>query len=206
VGFARRRGIVKRLAPIVILAMLMVALIAPPGAAQKVDLPEEPIALAGVTTFGAIEARTGEYAGDPGFLPGWDHFLDPAFNRCDVIEASLEMTGKHSAVLETWELCLSAAPMPPPRLTVWDVDISSGGQVKMEARYEYDYRPEFTGCAMNGTYPVYHGSFDGESFYAATQFHGICDGGLFWGDFGINEEIGPLHATFTVELDVILDG
>lgn len=196
----------KRLVPTVILAMLLVGLIATPGAAKKVDLPEEPIALAGVTTFGAIEARTGEYAGDPGFLPGWDHFMDPAFNRCDVIEASLEMTGKHSAVLETWELCLSAAPMPPPRLTVWDVDISSGGRVKMEARIDNDPRPGLTGCAMNGTYPVYRGSFDGKSFYAATHFHGICDGGEFWGLFGINKDIGPLHATFTVELDVLSDG
>lgn len=116
------------------------------------------------------------------------------------------MTDRHSAVLETTESCLSAVTLAPPRLTAWDVDISSGGRVKMEARVDNDIRPELTGCAMNGTYPVYHGSFDGEFFYAATHFHGICDGGLFWGMFGINKDIGPLHATFTVELDVLLDG
>jgi hypothetical protein len=155
-----------------------------------------------VTTFGAIEARTGDHAGTPGFLPGWDHFMDPAFNRCDVIDATLTMTGEHTAVLETWELCLSAAPMPPPRLTEWNVDITPSGRIKMQARVDEDVRPMMTGCDMNGPYPVYRGSFDGESLHAATHFHGICDGGVFWSSFGITKDIGPIHATFTVELDV----
>ena len=33
-----------------------------------------------------------------------------------------------------------------------------------------------------------------------------CHGGFFISDFGINRDIGPIHATFTVKLELITDG
>jgi hypothetical protein len=115
------------------------------------------------------------------------------------------MTGTHTGVLTTVEQCLAAAIIEPPRAPVsWDVHISSAGILKMEPRFDMpDVRPMVTGCGMNGTYPVHHGRFDGSHLYAATEFHGICDGGLFWGEFGIDAADGPLHATFEVILDVV---
>ena len=63
---------------------------------------------------------------------------------------------------------------------------------------------EHTGCKVNGTFPVYHGRFDGESLTAASHFHGICDGGTMWGPlFGVSEDGGPLHVTFAIELQVV---
>ena len=60
-----------------------------------------------------------------------------------------------------------------------------------------------TGCDLNGTYPIYHGHFDGKHFYAATHYNGICDGGFGWKNFGITEESGPIHVTYEFILDVV---
>lgn len=181
--------------------MLFTAMTAPAGGAEDSN---DVYSLTGLTTYGAVETRTGEYAGDPGFLPGWDHLMDPAYNRCKVVFSTLEMTGKHTGVLTTVEQCLAALPVEPPRPPVaWDVHISTSGILRMQPQVnDVEELRAITGCGMNGLYPVYRGHFDGESLYAATDFHGICDGGLFWGDFGISKDVGPLHATFEVILDV----
>jgi len=68
------------------IAGLFVALVALPGTAkQEEKLLPDPINFEGYVAYGAIEARTGEYAGDP--VPWavkqgvpWNHLMDPAYN------------------------------------------------------------------------------------------------------------------------------
>jgi hypothetical protein len=62
--------------------------------------------------------------------------------------------------------------------------------------------PYLTGCSINGTFPIYHGHFDGERLYAATHYNSICDGGFAWSKFGIGAEDGPIHVTYEFDLRV----
>jgi len=68
---------------------------------------------------------------------------------------------------------------------------------------------EHTGCNPSGTFPVYHGSFDGESLSAATHFHGLCGEGTSWTDPNFPSDIPfpegyvPVNAYFGFELTVV---
>jgi len=206
------------------IAGLFVALVAAPGAAKKDSLKDMPVLEgSGETTFGAVEVWTGDPAGDwirhpishelvPGpikGIAGWYALMDPEHNRCDVSEATLEWTGKTTAVLETWEV---NCPLFPPRHHTRIAHITPGGAVTLSGDPNPAYPPDDegnhwlvkrSGCELNGTFPVYHGTYDFESrhLYAETHFHGICDGGTAWGYmFGIGKEDGPLHATFTIDI------
>lgn len=156
--------------------------------------------------------------------PDWTALMDPNYNRCAVVDSgipkggdesdrawtSLEWTGKNTAVLTTVEKCPLFGPWMP-RIHTRPVHITPGGAVKLGA----DSVPFFpdvdgehwlksaSGCGLNGTFPVYHGTFDWDTgiLQAESHFHGICDDGERWGKaFGIGKEDGPMHATFTIDL------
>jgi hypothetical protein len=155
--------------------------------------------LSGDTTYAAIEARTGEYAGHPDVWGPGGAFMDPAFNRCTA-EATLEMTDRNTAELRLVETCFG---MERPA-DVFDVHLTPSGIVKMTPRSPADYAAgtaAATGCALNGPYPTYHGTFDGTHLSVSSEFHGLCDGGFFWGPFGgITTDNGPIHASFGIDL------
>ncbi len=191
-------------------AALAVAIVALPSAAKDKPLPDDVVFTGGVSTFGAVVARTGEFAGShvPLWNPAspWQHLMDPNFNKCNVTSATLTWIRKNTAELVTVEMC----PLFGERIKTWDVHITPGGALKMTNKNPLPlvdgkhWLVERTGCELNGTFPMYHGHFDGEHLYAATHFHGICDGGTMWGNahHGIGQEDGPLHATFDYLLRV----
>ena len=162
---------------------------------------DSPVALSGDTTYAAIEARTGEYAGNPDFWGPGNAFMDPAFNRCTA-EATLQMTGRNAAILTMVETCFGRVDPPD----FFDVHLTPSGIVKMTPQDPEGYAAgtaAATGCALNGPYPTYHGTFDGTRFSVSSEFHGLCDGGFFWGPFGgITTDNGPIHASFGIDLSV----
>ena len=101
---------------------LAVGLVALPGAAKEKQLPEQVVFAEGEFRMGAIEARTGEYAGyipsedsaAIGGVAGWTNFMDPNYNYCLVTEATLTWTGKNTAVLVTLETCSPRGGLPSP--------------------------------------------------------------------------------------------
>lgn len=196
-------------------ATLFVVLAAAPGIAEPDKELPEPVDFVGSVHYGAIEARTGEYAGDtvppplaagPWGSVGWEQLMDPAFNYCNV-EGTLTWTDKNTALLETVETC------PPWRVIFGPtehhkvVHITKGGAIKMTPSPDYPTNwqklPEWTGCDLNGTFPVYHGYFDGEHLYASAHYNSLCDGGTRWVKFGIGLEDGPIHITYYFDLDVV---
>ncbi|MEN8165785.1 MAG: hypothetical protein ABFS37_16770 [Acidobacteriota bacterium] len=196
---------------VLVIAALAVAIVALPSAAKERDLPD-PINLEGYVAYGAIEARTGEYAGGPVLWPvpvPWDHLMDPAYNRCAVASATLTWIEKNTALLDTVELCPPwRGPLPSPTEHHKIVHITHGGAVKMSPApgpVMWPMLPKMTGCDLNGTFPIYHGHFDGEHFYAAAHYNSICDGGTGWSKFGISAESGPIHVTYEFSLDVVGD-
>ncbi|MEN8041811.1 MAG: hypothetical protein ABFR95_09945 [Actinomycetota bacterium] len=207
----------RRFVIVLAVAALAVGMIALPSAANNEPTPDDIVFASGETTFGAVMARTGEPAGNfvplpflrPGWehlFPGWQHLMDPDYNRCTVVSATLTWIEQHTYELATHEEC----PLFPPRYKTWDVRITPGGAVKMTNKYPpplvngKHWLVERTGCELNGTFRMYHGHFDGEHLYAASHFHGICDGGTVWGNahHDVGHEDGPIHATFDISLYV----
>jgi len=124
----------------------------------------------------------------------------------------LTWTGKNTAELDTVEVCPSwRCPepgkmcIPSPQAHHKIVHVTHGGAVKMSPNPDYPVMwpmlPGMTGCDLNGTFPIYHGHFDGDHFYAAAHYNSICDGGTGWINFGISEEDGPIHVTYEFSLD-----
>ncbi|MDJ0955048.1 MAG: hypothetical protein QNJ81_15320 [Acidimicrobiia bacterium] len=199
---------------VLMVASLFVAFAAAPGSADKKELPEEVHFTSGYVAYGAVEAWTGDYAGDvkKPFMKGdWDQLMDPNFNRCLIVGATLTWVDKNTAVLMTDEDCRARGPLPPrpaPDGLVHHhkiVHITNGGAVKMTPGPDsetWKIVPEVTGCGVNGTFPVYHGRFDGEHLYATSHYHGPCDGGSVWTNFGIGLEDGPIHVTYEFSLHV----
>jgi hypothetical protein len=208
--------IMRRWLIVLTIAGLFVALIAAPGAAKKKALPD-PINFEGYVAYGAIEARTGEYAGGPvpwavkAGVP-WYHLMDPTYNRCAVTSATLTWIGKNTALLDTVEECPEwRGPIPSPKAHHKIVHITRGGAVKMSTNTAF---PPFitpkvlsamTGCDLNGTFPIYHGRFDGRYLQATSHYNSICDGGFGWSNFGISAEDGPIHVTYEFNLHVVED-
>ena len=206
----------RRWLTVLTVAALAVALVALPGAAKEKPLPDKVVFAEGEFRLGAVEARTGDHAGylGPkaaiGGVAGWTNFMDPNYNYCKVTKATLTWTGKNTAELETYEDCSPrgklGSPYPPPQTGhVKIVHITKGGALKMApgpGQETWKKVPFLTGCSINGTFPIYHGHFDGERLYAATHYNSICDGGFAWSNFGIGAEDGPIHVTYEFDLRV----
>lgn len=148
---------------------------------------DSPVELAGRTTFAAEYLRTG-------FL-----FSDPAWNFCTATGV-LTSTGGQNRV----ELVLTE-DAPCNRVRTIPGILTPGGVVKLTWPAEdVPVMEEHTGCQANGTYPVYHGTFDGEHLYAETHVLGICDGGTLWGPMlGVSRDMGPVKATFAIDLTIV---
>jgi hypothetical protein len=148
--------------------------------------------LTGRTTFGGYNSVSGVVR-----VPPDQNFL--------LAEATLTVDGKE--VVLTMTEFFPTDPPSPLRTLNWLGTLTPGGVLKLEpegADAEIAGIEEHTGCTDSGTLLVYHGRFDGQSLYAATHFHGLCDGGTMWGPvFGVSEDQGPLHVTFTIELEVV---
>lgn len=109
--------------------------------------------------------------------------MDPEFNRCAVTSATLTWTDKNTALLDTVEVCpVWRGSLPAPKAHHKIVHITRGGALKMTPNPDFPVMwpmvPKITGCDLNGTFPIYHGHFDGEHFDAATHYDSICDGGM----------------------------
>ena len=214
---------------VLMVASLFVAIAATPGSADKKDLPADVEFLSGEVSYGAVVARTGEPAGGPMPFPimgvtGWTYLMDPDYNKCDVKWAELHWIDKNTAKLTTKEDCSGRWPGGDPlkaKLPPWPdadgwvwhhkiVHITNGGAVKMspDEAFSTFWRniPAMTGCGVNGTFPIYHGHFDGDRLYATAHYHGPCDGGSLegkgWKMFGIGLDDGPIHVTYTFDLSV----
>ena len=200
-------------------AALAVAVVAVPGGAKEKEHPD-PVSLVGEVRYGAIEARTGEYAGDcaprPGLgcvegatifgIPGWYNLMDPNYNKCTVTAGTLTWTGKNTAELKTTEDCSARGNLPAPPGHHKILHITTGGALKMSpgpGQMLWTQVPTLTGCSVNGTFPIYHGHFDGERLYATAHYTSICDGGTAWSMFGIGAEDGPIHVTYEFDLEVV---
>lgn len=193
-------------------AALAVTLVSMPSSAKENPLPDTVEFTDGEVRYGAIVTRTGEYAGDTVPAPlrptwdaiGWEHLMDPNFNKCRVTRGSLTWIDKNTALLETFEDCTARLPLPGPTSHHKIVHITKGGALKMSPDWSYptmwDKVPSLTGCDLNGTFPIYHGHFDGERLYASAHYNGFCDGGTAWSKFGVGAEDGPIHVTYEFEL------
>ncbi len=109
--------------------------------------------------------------------------MDPTYNRCAVAEATLTWVDKNTALPDTVEVCpLWRGLLPAPREHHKIAHITRGGAVKMSPTPDFPVMwpmvPINTGCDLNGTFPIYHGHFDGERFYPSSHYDSICDGGL----------------------------
>jgi hypothetical protein len=146
--------------------------------------PGMTVELEGRTTFGAYASRTRELVSDP----AWNYLN---------AEGTLELTGNgHTVNLEIREYFGEVYL----RTRVFTGTMTPSGRVKMAwPAGDLAQAREHTGCHIPANLK-YHGFFDGEHFYVATEFHSLCDGGTMWKDFGVCLEIGPLHATFAVDL------
>ena len=218
----------RKLLLILVVALVVVGFAAPAlsakqsGNAGHKALPET-VCFEGEVRYGAIEARTGEWAGDcapaiPGGpcvvdqpifgTPGWLNLMDPTFNKCYVTAGTLTWVGKNTAELVTVEDCSPRKKLLSPVGHHKLVHITTGGAVKMSVHPDSESTlwqkvPELTGCALNGTFPIYHGHFDDETLYASSHYNSICDGGTAWSMFGIDAEDGPIHVTYEFDLDVV---
>jgi len=149
-----------------------------------------PISFIGTTSFDAFMPRSGEW-----FLKD---FLCTA-------EAVLVFGEGHDVVLTTTETCF-----PEPRVLVWEGTLTPGGAVKFRAPAGTGEEvAAHTGCTLSGTFPTYHGHFDGEYLSAGGHFHGLCDGGDTWNDptfpsnFPFPDEPVPVNVYFGFELTVV---
>lgn len=115
------------------------------------------------------------------------------------------------------------------RGSLWELKINASGVAKTDGEDTIWLFPPLdtgnlvddvklhTGCKVNGTFPVYHGTWDGHTLYVASHFHGRCDAGIFWGDpnfwigvddpegyldDGVSWDDGTAHVTFAIELFV----
>jgi hypothetical protein len=138
-----------------------------------------PISFTGHTTFNAFLPKSGTW-----FLKDF---------QCEA-EAVLVFGDGNHAELTTTETCFAT-----PRVIVWTGSVAPGGAVKLAGpESEADAVAEHTGCTISGTFPVYHGYFDGEVLSASGHFHGLCDGGTIWGPvmgFPLDDP-GPVNAEF----------
>ncbi len=194
---------------------LALALAALPGAAKGKHQPGDVVEFtSGEIRYGATEARTGEYAGcitlPDGSCktlfgkPGWTHLMDPHFNKCFVEEGTtLTWMSKNTAILVTAEDCSPRFPLPGPSSHVKIVHITPGGALKMSPGQGFWMKvPGLTGCDLNGTFPIYHGRFDGKHLHATSHYNSICDEGTAWQMFGISAADGPFHVTYEFDLYV----
>ncbi len=149
--------------------------------------PSGPLFFTGYTRFGAYYARTGEV------------FADPADWYCE-LSATLNFVDGQDFILETnWD-------PPCERTIVHAVKMTPSGAIKLwMPDDEIPGMREHTGCDFSGSFPVFHGHYDGDRFYVATQWHGLCTGGNLWSWlFGVSLEKGPVHVTMSY--DLIRDG
>jgi len=158
---------------------------------DKVDVfASGPISLTGRTTFAAYYSVSGEVVSDA----SWNFLL---------ATAELSSDGGNNVVLHMTE----SFPTDPPeelRTMDWVGQLTPGGQLTLAVPGDaVDEVQLHTGCQVNGTFPVYHGTFDGTSLSVTSHFHGLCDGGTMWGPMlGVSEDGGPLHVTFGIELEI----
>jgi hypothetical protein len=169
-----------------------------------------PLQLTGRTTF-------------VGYFANSAFVFSPAdWNYCD---ASATIVQDDGAIL-----VLEVTECGGMRTCTWEFEISRGGTAKGEMTACV---PDFetgsqvgdvqlhTGCpAEQGTFPIYHGVWDGTTLAVAGHFHGRCDGGTYWGeawfwddwggvydpegylDDGVTWDDGPAHMTFGLDLAV----
>lgn len=191
-------------------AALAVTVVALPSSAEDKSFPDPVEFTSGTVRYGAIEARTGEYAGEVGFniggVPGWNSLMDPNYNMCLVEQATLTWIGKNTAELLIHEDCSPRGMLPGPEGHKKLVHITNGGALKMSPLQYSNHPmlwskvPMMTGCDLNGTFPIYHGHFKNGRLYASAHYNSICDGGTVWSNFGISAEDGPIHVTYEFEL------
>ncbi len=216
---------VRRWMIVLCVAALAVAVLALPGGAKEKPSPERVVVLEGVWRLGAVEARTGDYAGDSGPFPegliglvgGWTNFMDPTYNYCNTT-VTLTWTGKNTAKMvqqdevrsSDGKICPTRGKLPAPKpggVHERTVHITKGGALKTAPVGEFWKNvPALTGCDLNGTFPAYHGHFDGETLKATSHLHSFCGGeDTAWGNFGIGPEDGPIHLTYELDLQVVTD-
>jgi hypothetical protein len=151
-----------------ILMLLVLAFtVLPAGAAPP------SVQLTGRTTFAGFFSTSGFV-----FSPDW-------YNYCSA-EAVLTQTGEqtYSLQVDEWDC---------GRVCTWELKITNGGVVMGEGYASCV--PEcvagscagevqlHTGCDTgNGTFSIYHGTWDGHTLSIASRFHGRCDGGTYWGE------------------------
>jgi hypothetical protein len=154
---------------------------------------------AGNTTFHAVASHTGE------------QMVPPMFAVCDVVEASLDLQSTQWGTLEVTEACFGGSFT---RTQVFEIKVTPGGAVKIWHPSEtLEGMMLATGCdVFQGSFPVYHGHFDGMTLRADGSWHGTCDGGFVWdGDgspwFGmypdwdaIDASAGPVHVLHGITL------
>jgi hypothetical protein len=171
----------------------------------------------------AVESRTSptvELTGVSQFV-AWtvaleeNRIISPPQNACPIIEARLTRGPGFFVQLYTREDCQGGGFV---RDVKWNGMLGHDGSLALQfprfatVRYSdgtservdvWAQVKEHTGCPLNGTFPVYHGHFDGTYLHAVGEFQGVCDGGTLWGPlFGVSEELGPLHVDFLVSLKV----
>ncbi len=170
----------------IILAIMLVAvvLVAVPASADSA------MSLEGTSTFVGVFSPSGFV-----FSPAW-------FNYCDA-QATLTPMGGDQYELNLTE-CWGG------RSGIWELTINKAGKVKGLAWVEYPEMvaeiAEHTGCPVShGTYPIYHGTWDGTTLNVETEFHGRCDGGTMWGEAWFWDEFEPLGLPAVPDPDGILD-
>ncbi len=178
----------------------LVLMLAVAGPVIALEPERPPVELTGVAQFVAWTTRTGDIVVPPSVM-------------CPIVEARLTYGLGPFARLRTKENCGLFE-----RVLNWEVVLEHGGKLAMKLpKLGTFYYPdgkveriemlaqirEHTGCPLNGTMPIYYGHFDGSLFHASGNFQGVCDGGILWGpNFGVSEQLGPIHADFLISLEV----
>jgi len=159
-----------------------------PQFAEVTIVPDGPISFTGRTTFGAFVPVTGKWFQDP----------DDPWGQCPA-----------TAVLEFGEgrmitLTVMEGGVCGDRTTSFDGTLTPGGALKYNLPgYWVPFIMEHTGCTPSGTFPAYHGHFDGEFLSASAHMNGLCDGGNLWSTYPNWPDVrGPLKVTFGIELQI----
>jgi hypothetical protein len=178
--------------------LVLAALVALPASATADDGAVS--FTAGRTTFHAVASHTGE------------QMIPPMFAACDVVGASLDLQSMQWGTLEVTEACFGGGFV---RTQVFDIKVTPGGAVKIwHPAAAFEGMMVATGCdVFQGSFPVYHGHFDGTTLRAESYWHDVCDGGFVWDgappwfgmypDWGaIDASTGPVHVLHGITLHV----
>jgi hypothetical protein len=179
---------------------------------MQASAAQETVHLAGQTTFVGVFTETG-FA-----------FSPADWNFCDASATIIQEDGEN--------LVLEVTECGDMRTCTWEFAIDDGAATGGMKACDPDFETGslvgdvqlHTGCEVtNGTFPVYQGTWDGNTLSVAGDFSGPCDGGTYWGeawfwdptegwpgvddpngylDDGVTAADGPAHVTFGLDLTV----